>query len=168
MNRLLLLLLFVTTIFANSLEDRIKKLEERVSILEQKLNSVHKSQQNIVEAETINSCSKILLKNYHIDFLNLGFIKKYRFNYLLENNYKYGIKYIYATINFYNKDAELLENVIKRDIKLSSKKTANIETYYLINDTLSESLHNIPSNQIRVEFKPIKIVFDNNRVVKCR
>ena len=172
MKRIIIAGLLISGLLGNSLEDRVKILEQRVTKLEQKLNIVNTTQNKIkknISQTTILKCNKLKFVHYSFDLDNNGFTKSYHFKYTLKNNYKKTIKYIYATIGFVEKKSEskLLEDYIKRDVVLSPNQSKVINTNYLIDDSLSEELSNTSKNNIRIDFEPIKIKFTDGSVLKC-
>jgi len=169
MKRILLIGLSTISLFALSLEDRVKLLEEKVAKLEKKLSIVDKSQKEIRENSVILRCNKLKLVDYSYKYNNAGFISSYDFKYKIKNEYKQPIKYVYASIAFIdNEDTNLLEDYIKKDIIIKPNETKIIKTNYLIdNGSLAEYLKDTPKKDLKVEFKIFKIEFQNGKTIKC-
>ena len=172
MQRLLLIGLSTISLFALSLEDRVKILEEKVAKLEKKLNVVDKSQKdlkkNIVD-NVVLKCNKMELVDYSYSYNDSGFLQSYDFKYKIKSKYKQPIKYLYASISFIdNEHTKLLEDYIKKDVIIKPNETKIIKTNYLIdNGSLAEYLKDTPKKDLKLEFKVFKIEFQDGKIIKC-
>ena len=172
MKKILLIGLSTISLFALSLEDRVKILEEKVAKLEKQLNIVDKSQkdlkQNIVD-NVVLKCNKMELVDYTYSYNDSGFIQSYDFQYKIKSKYKQPIKYLYASISFIdNEHTKLLEDYIKKDVIIKPNETKIIKTNYLIdNGSLAEYLKDTPKKDLKLEFKVFKIEFQDGKIIKC-
>jgi len=182
MKKILLFSLLTTTIFASSLEDRVKVLEEKVNTLEtqiKQLTSLKKDVKKVKESQTnitkeiqkgiILRCDKLKLLTYNYRYDDAGLIKSYTFNYKLKNDYNKSIRYIYASIKFTdNEDSTLVEDYIKKTILIKPSQEVNIKTNYLVDEgSLSEYLKDTPKKELKVEFKPFTIEFSDGQKLRC-
>jgi hypothetical protein len=173
MKNFLLLGVLCSIVFANTLEDRVKILEEKVAKLEQKLNMVDKTQKNLkqdIANSTVLKCNKLRIKKYSFEYLDSGFIKNYDFKYVLENDYNKTIKYVYAQISYFdNNHIQMVEDYIKKSIVIKPNQQVTVKTNYLIDEGgLAESLKDTPKKDIRIEFKPFEIDFEDGQILKCQ
>jgi len=172
MKKIILLGVLFSAVFATSLEDRVKLLEEKVSKLEKKLNIVDNSQKKIVKNindSFVPKCNKLKLVDYSYKYEDSGFFKSYNFNYQIKNEYKKPVVYIYAGVNFIDDEGtELLENYIKKHITIKPNEIKTIKSNYLIQaDSLAEYFKDTPKNELKVEFKIFKIKFSDGKEIKC-
>jgi len=172
MKKLILAGLFLSSLFGNSLEDRVKILEEKVSKLEKKLNIVNNNQKtlkrNIVN-NTALKCDKLKLVKYSYEYEDSGFIRSYNFKYTIKNEYDKPIKYIFASVGFIDNDEiKMLEDYVKKTITIKPHQEKVVKTNYLIDDgSLSETLKDTPKEKMRTEFKIFKIKFSDGTILKC-
>ena len=171
----LLLAGFVLTssLFATSLEDRVNALEKRVNALEKKLNIVNKKQKELkkdIVENSIPKCNKLKIKNYSFKYINNVLVKSYNFKYVLENDYNKTVKYVYARISYIDKDkVQMVEDYIKKSIRIEPHQQVTIKTNYLIDEgSLSETLKDTPKKDIKIEFKPFEIDFEDGQTLKCQ
>jgi len=173
MKKIILSGLLLSVVFASSLEERVKILEEKVAKLEQKLNMVGQTQKTIkqdISNGVILKCNKLKLVKYSFDYYNNSLTSGYNFTYVIKNNYKKPITYLYAAITFSdNNHIQMVENYIKQSVNIEPNKTATIHTSYLLNDdSLGEALKNTPKKDIRVQFKPFEVDFKDGKILKCQ
>ena len=172
MKKFLIIGLSTISLFALSLEDRVKLLEEKVSKLEKKLNIVDKSQKDFkknINDKIVLKCNKMELVDYSYSYNDSGFLQSYDFKYKIKSKYKQPIKYLYASISFIDKEhTKLLEDYIKKDIIIKPNETKIIKTNYLIDEgSLAEYLKDTPEKDLKLEFKIFKIEFKNGKLIKC-
>jgi len=172
MKKIILSTLILSVVFANTLEERVKILEQKVAKLEQKLNIVDNNQKTIkkdITENTILKCNKIKIVKYSYDYENSGFIQAYNFKYTVQNDYNKSIKYIYASISFIDNDeVQMVEDYIKKNVDIKPHSQMVIKTNYLIDSgSLGETLKDTPKKDVRIEFKPFKIKFSDNTTLNC-
>jgi ABC-type multidrug transport system fused ATPase/permease subunit len=180
MKKIIISMLFVVAIFANSLEERVDSLEQEVSELKSIIYNLTKSQKKIessqkVITQTIKSstiiprCDKIKLKDFSFEY-NDGYIKSYDLHYNVKNEYNKTIKFLQAYVII--KDSEddtLIRNIIKRDVNIPVKQLVTIDRNFIIEsgDEMAPYLKNTPKKELNVKFNVYKIIFEDGTKVKC-
>ena len=176
MRKIILLIAFIcSSLFANSLEERVAKLEKEVELLKKELNKSIASQKELSDfqkklVEDRGSCNRLKLVKFNYSYDN-GFYKGYKLFYTLKNGYKKEIKFLKAYITIKDKeDNILIEDFIKRKLFLKPTQTATIETYYKIDFEagLSQYLKDTPLKNLEIIFKPSFIIFKDNSKISCK
>lgn len=177
MKRLFLIGIITTGLFANSLEDRVKILEQKVAKLEQVVYDLNKTQKVIQKdtkktlkiAKAVNKCNGLKIVDFDYKSTTIGLDKGYILTFKIKNNYKSAIKNVDVMIGMIdNEDTTLVqEHLIKENVNIEPNKTKIVTDKYLINDDLSKYLAQTPKKDIRLNVQPLSIILKNGQIIKC-
>jgi len=181
MKKLLLLVVSVAVLFANSNDELNKKLDtllKRMNKMEQKLNikdreieklktEVHQQGREVKETKIVNNCKNIKVLNFSYDY-NGAVIETYSLRYTLKNLYPYGITRISGKLYIKDRDeTTILTDYISRKVDVSKDATINISKNHLIAGDLERTLKDEKVSDLIVTFVPAIINFSNGKQAKC-
>lgn len=179
-------LLLSSQTFADNFEQRLTDIENRLKNIEESLGSIDKLI-TIIENPNINildlfdnninsenkisnsnNNSKINLETRKLYCLEGDFSKTIYFNYLLNNNYDKGIKYIDATIKVKDLfDEKLLTAAILKNAQVGSNDSKFFKT--TLDDTFGNKCTKLEQAQFedyKYEFIVSKIAFEDNSILE--
>jgi len=192
MKKIITAILLTSAVFASGSEDINKKLDLLLQKIEQlekkvdakdseirKLKQQLQKQQKEIKTNTkevkeefkqqlaIKSCKELKVTSfgytYHDDIMPY-----YDLSVTLKNNYPK--KIVFVEGNLYAEDADgvkILEDFIKRKIKISAGKSIQINKTHQVNSDLEMYLKDEKPGNLRVYFEVIKAKFSDGSVLDC-
>ena len=183
MKKLLLVAGIVGSLFASTLEQRVEALEKRVTALENRLNqtenvqktivkkqqTIAKTQKVLVSEPRIMTCGKVKIVGFNYKSEDVGLDKGYALTFNIKNEYNKTVKGVDIMIGMVDNDDDTLvkEHLIKDNLNIAPKNVEVVKDTYIITDDMGKYLATTPKNQIKLDVKPLKVVFSDGSKVKC-
>jgi len=172
MKKIFLGVIFITSLFSMSIEEKVKLLEQRVSKLEQVVFDLNKTQKIIKKNQSkknVNKCNGIKIVDFDYKNIMIGLDKGYLLSFKIKNNYKNNIQNLNIIIDIIDKDDNTLvqEHLIKKNVNIKSQQLKTVTDRYVINDDLSIYLGKTSKKDIKLNVKPLSISLENGEIIKC-
>jgi len=181
MKKIGLIGLLISLVFSSdlNLNQRVTKLENEVKLLKLQISKILKSQkeinisqtliQDVVKKGKLEVCNNLKIVNFNYKYHN-DYFKSYDLFYTLKNNYPKPIQFVKAYITIRdNEDNNLIEDFIKREIKIAPNSKKVIKRNYRFDADIGLSIYlkDTPLKNITIYFKPSIIKFQDGTTIKC-